>query len=142
MNVTADAGRRGDAGASERVVLLNIPGVPFGANDAIGMNPYELNKKRRQIKSDTRYEWFNAGSPEFTKARISAVMVFEVERDRDADNYAGGGSLKSVIDALKGRAWPDDTPQYVVPGEVTFRVERGRGKARMLVSIEEIGAQP
>jgi Holliday junction resolvase RusA-like endonuclease len=66
------------------------------------------------------------------------VMVFENERGRDDDNYATG-SLKAARDALTGRAWPDDTPEYVVLGEVTFRIERGRGKARMLVTITEIG---
>jgi hypothetical protein len=77
----------------------------------------ERDRRRDAWTLRTRDAWNRAGCPVFTsKIRLS----FVVYRGRvlDHDNISGSLSLTAICNALKGRAFKDDSPRYVVRGTV------------------------
>ena len=68
------------------------------------------------------------------KCRVTVKLPVRDSRRRDPHNY--GGAVKALVDGLvDAGAWPDDTPEWVVVGEVSLLPRR---EGTVSVKLEEL----
>jgi hypothetical protein len=121
---------------------ITVPCTPFGANQLIRFNATRKGRQglsaiKKQLKNDAYLAWCEAGQPRFTRCRYDVLVVFGRPASRDADNFSTG-SLKYILDALKGHAYKDDSWKYLERGDIAMRYERSlHGDGRIEVTFTE-----
>lgn len=92
---------------------------------------YECVDIRNRLE---RLPW-RPGFPPFSKARLTLTFVFPNHRTRDKDNLRA--RFKPGQDALVQAGFiKDDSPQYLVLGDINIVVDRDRAP-RTIIELEE-----
>jgi len=72
----------------------------------------------------------------FEKARLTLTLVFPSSRKRDQDNLRA--MFKPGQDALvQAQLIPDDTPEYLVLGEINIAIDREQAP-KTIIDLDEI----
>lgn len=113
-------------------LLLTLP-VPF-SNNAEPSHVMAIHKYKQFWGQAAIGAWMKGGSPLFPAVNLYMHFVFPDHRKRDFTNYSGNYSIKGILDGLKGRAFPDDSSQYVTLSGVTFGYDKDR--PRLEITLE------
>ncbi len=95
-------------------ITLVIPREPpVSLNTQLTMHWRKRYELARMYADETFATWYNADCPGFTHPRITINCYYKGNKFiKDRDN--GMGSIKCIVDALKGRAWEgDDTTEDI-----------------------------
>lgn len=105
---------------------------PVSLNTVLNMNRYTLRDHKRLWKTEAAAAWMNAGQPTFTKPHLTFVLYYRGDRViRDSDNIRG--SLKPLLDGLKGRAFADDDRATIGDPDIVVAVDNERPRVHIIL---------
>jgi hypothetical protein len=114
------------------VLILTLP-LPPSKNDEKKVHWAAKQRNRTRWQTEAMVAWANAGRVKFSSCSITPV--FYVWGIRDDDNCASL-AFKAILDGLKGRLVPDDSPKYLALQRPEQHIDRKN--PRLELHIQEI----